>query len=804
MPLSTLVWLAGVALAVLVGGAVRRWARSLPVAYGWNPETHDRQACIALDILRADERLGEPVTLFGWVLRQLASPHHGLWTDYVGQIRRGSIEEDMNSHAINEFEAVSAAADSLLSEGARLGGSMTSWLWVVLLAKKAAGAYLENVEGISGTNGGYHYYNPMVGDDSRAGLSEPTYIATVLSWASKKIGSGTLKPPMPSAVTRALDSSSRVWSFDYEGRNYTYDDAQRYCRMGYPALGLYALGRMLHLLQDMAVPAHVRDDSHLGLELPGPLSAYGEPGEPLEKLAGNLDWAATSPPGDPGASNTVKWSYVPGRTYNTVGSDLYDLALNEYRGVRAGSKGAAPREHFLELARSSHRTYYCLGTIPGNPDAHNPNDTSEQPWLRKGSPVDWKKCAPNVEGLVGALSALAGSTRGIMDAYLPMLSLYDQRLLSYSGDASQLTILRGQVETARQHGREVLLTIDQQLLPQAAAAAKSHDRFTTLVDSLIQVGKRIAGLTDPNPNYSPYSSSYWSHALVTAFQARAAEMELERLALVARRAPDTTEALRDYIRGFGDDEQRLAKAFEPTMPFVITPEMYRAQYWETTPRAAARCAALMADWFESLYAPGENRGIGVWQNADAENGAIPLEYRVAPTTDATPVKTYGVANHLPAPVEMTCELTLVELTDARTGASVTDREVSVDVILGHVSPAHLGSAPAGPTGAPLKPGQLDLRGREDHAVVVGHREKGSFAFGTVPHALGTQKAYAWPAKGAWGAGAIRREEEAEKLQPVNLTPGQAPGGVGQGGRDDLFATFLRLSAHLVPEEKEPR
>jgi len=161
--------LIGAALCALVVSALRRWARSLPVAHAWNPETHDRQTYTALHILRAEEAPNGQVTLFGWVLRQLAEPRHGLYDEYIGQIRRGSIEEDMNSHTINEFEAASTIVDGLLIAG--MVATLSPWLLAFYVAKKAGGHYLEQTEAIAGANGGYHYYNPMHGDDATAGLS---------------------------------------------------------------------------------------------------------------------------------------------------------------------------------------------------------------------------------------------------------------------------------------------------------------------------------------------------------------------------------------------------------------------------------------------------------------------------------------------------------------------------------------------------------------------------------------------------------------------------------------------------------
>jgi len=786
-------WVAGSVLMALLVHALRHWARGLPVAYGWDPETHDRQTCAAMELLRAEDAPNGPVTLFGWVLRKLASASANLNEEYAGQIRRGAIEEDMHSHIINEFEFISGVGDGTI---AAVAAYVNPWWLAALAAKKAAGYVLENVEWIAGTNGAYHFYNakkaPSPADDGRAGLSEPTYVGQILSQASRLFGTGSLTPPLESAATRALDpSTSYRWSFDFEDRHYTFEDGVRYFRMGYSALAFYAPGRVLHLLQDMVVPAHVRDDSHLGVG--------GDASDPLEGLAGAIDWGFVLPTEGADASKTVRWSYRPKRGW-TTGTDLVTAAQGHYVGI---GKGLAARDHFWQLADWSHGAHYSLGTIPGNPDSHDPNNTTTQPWWRTGAAVDWTKCAPNVEALCAACGLLVDCARAALASHQALMMQYEQQVRGVSSTSPDLSTMRGQVMAEQSYSKGLLEVIERDLTRQLQTMGSSHGSFVRVIEVLCQLARQIAGLSDPNPQYGPMSASPWKHYRLQEFESRAQAMDLDRLRLAARGASSTVEAVKAYIDGFGKDEQRLAKVFDPQMPFILPRDLLVRQYHGTAPRAVARSARLMADWFESLYAPGQGMGVGLWQNANAETGAIPSTYRVETKNEAAATKTYGVANHLPAPIEMTCEFTLVALTDANTGASVSDRKVSIDAVVGHVSPVRFDAAyRLSVPGSQPAAGSLDIRGRYEHSVVIGSREKGAFPFGTAPHGLGLQEEFQWPEKGAWGAGAIRREEEAEKLKATNLTPGQAPAGVARGTRDDFFATFLRLEAHLVAKEND--
>ena len=99
------------------------WGRRIPVAWAWYPQTHEKITCFAMDLLKAQQR----PTLLAWVLRQ-AGLKMGVWVNAL-QMRRGSIEEDMNSSV---FIEVPEPTDLTTRPVDR-----------------------------SGANGGYHFYNPV-------------------------------------------------------------------------------------------------------------------------------------------------------------------------------------------------------------------------------------------------------------------------------------------------------------------------------------------------------------------------------------------------------------------------------------------------------------------------------------------------------------------------------------------------------------------------------------------------------------------------------------------------------------------
>ena len=91
-------WAAG----VLVGIGWLLWLlvrvlSAVPIVHAWNPDTHDKITCYALELLRTEEK----PSLLGWVIQQWRedlSIHKLVFRDHgFLQLRRGSIDEDMNS-----------------------------------------------------------------------------------------------------------------------------------------------------------------------------------------------------------------------------------------------------------------------------------------------------------------------------------------------------------------------------------------------------------------------------------------------------------------------------------------------------------------------------------------------------------------------------------------------------------------------------------------------------------------------------------------------------------------------------------
>lgn len=248
-----------VLLAVLLAAAWWvRWAHRIPVAYAWDPQSHEKMLCHSLDILRASAA----PTLLGWVLKVEQDRSQGQWS-CVLEMRRGSIEEDMNSDAF-------------------FGATFQFWA-----NPNNATGYLIDTRG---ANGNYHFHNPFLKDiGKQTGLSDIKTGLSDINWKTAVIaGINRAECPAPSAVERAFSASPVdfgllpvPWHFDSEYRNYTYADAGNYFQAGNLMLAFYSLGRVCHLLHDMAVPAHVRNDAHLG--------ALGDPSDPLEWLAEALD-----------------------------------------------------------------------------------------------------------------------------------------------------------------------------------------------------------------------------------------------------------------------------------------------------------------------------------------------------------------------------------------------------------------------------------------------------------------------------------------------------------------------------------
>ena len=347
------------ATATLLVHCVRK-LRAIPDARAWDPHSHDKIVAHAIDLL-ADGPRGNPLTLIGWVLQEArlaeeTTRRRFFWTNSASQLRRGAVEEDMNSSIISHI--------------------LYDWL----------PGHLDSLEG---SNGGYHFCLPDGGDGQ--GLTDLTYLPHIFG----EIGSGCASP-MPSAYERAtlLPNSGKdpggksqapfqtlhlalraagvgqffvarvlvgldvigsayyylaathysEWHMDEEGRNYSFTDADQYWDNGYSHLAYYSLGRIAHLLSDMAVPAHVRNDSHAGTAM----QIFGcDPSDPVEIYAEKED-ARIVQSNEAMVSALVDsdgkhlYAYNPRRTYPREGL-VYEAAKGRWPEVSSANRGETDR-----------------------------------------------------------------------------------------------------------------------------------------------------------------------------------------------------------------------------------------------------------------------------------------------------------------------------------------------------------------------------------------------------------------------------------------------------------------------------
>ena len=79
--------------------------------------------------------------------------------------------------------------------------------------------------------------------------------------------------------------SAKDWAF-YDLNEYSWDNAIKYYVEGDKEKAYYALGHVIHLVQDMALPDHTRDDFHAGAYLPYEATGVSY----LERWADGVDW----------------------------------------------------------------------------------------------------------------------------------------------------------------------------------------------------------------------------------------------------------------------------------------------------------------------------------------------------------------------------------------------------------------------------------------------------------------------------------------------------------------------------------
>ncbi|NCA90880.1 MAG: hypothetical protein EOM92_18865, partial [Gammaproteobacteria bacterium] len=615
-------------VATTLAWLVLRWIRAIPVAHAWNPDTHDKLTSYALELLQREQELleskekGSGPTLLGWVLSHCGHDLH-FRQHFVEQLRRGSVDEDMNSDLWTALRPLW----NLLEWFA--GHPYGEPAFTIMLRT------LDRDEALEGANGGYHFFNPSSEVSSYQGrlkgLSDPVLVALLLrkleGWAIK--GTADVMPSAWQRASRRDEVSRDWWSFDREKRNYTFQDADDYYAHGYSHLAAYAMGRVLHLLQDMAVPAHVRDDSHLGIG--------GDNTDPLEHYAADTDWSTHFGTGD--LENVkVRWHFSPDRSWlPDKQPTLLQAAASIYPSLWDNLKGKDYNAYFVELAGETHDQHYSYGTIPGNADAHDPDNPKRGvPWCPPGK-ADYTRCRVNVRALIelfdltGVRAMLVLMPQAIRDATSASWSEPapgrpdNQPVLDAVGklrDLAQTLGARADADLAAVQSSDLLSLIH--------AYEELYHALDVRMPAQLGPGEPLAIFI----RYHQY-------------------LNLDLLKKTLRPGRPAEDALKEWLAG--SDPVQVARAYQGIHgPYCIANHVekpkkkwlagsdpvqvaraycianhvekpknqqdlviLKPQYVDCEARAIAYTAACLVKWFEIRYAPDNGLGIAIWRNSDA-------------------------------------------------------------------------------------------------------------------------------------------------------------------------------------------
>jgi hypothetical protein len=708
------------ALLLLIVIFLIQWAKRVPEARAWDPNSHDKMVCYALDMMAKMK----PTSLLGWVIQQSRINEDGgpvplasIYRRNVElQMRRGSIDEDMNSHMVYKCETT------------------------------------------MGANGGYHYWNPYTGD----GLSEAP---AIVLFVGKNIEH--CPNPMPSAYMRATQvtegpdpgyiSTGPVgplvkrrdnagWHLDHEGRNYTVADADKYYQWGHAHLAFYSIGRTAHLLEDMAVPAHTRNDAHSGVG--------DDPVDPLEDYADQND-------GAPG-----QYYFSKDRAYQSQGNEIFNRAQNEWLGLR-GANRRKTIELFEPLAKWSHDNFYTYNTIPGNTDSHRP-DKPDKPLWRNGTPIDWTKCTIGKEHAAKGVGRSA-EVEPIWD-FLGSLVAKAEKIIA-------------NLPSLDRRGDDFYRVEDQ--IRRIREACQGPD-----CESIDKLNRVLAGLQYIYPFIEVCGNREdVCGGVARDFLWRYIRAHIPSFAKAALHSMDVHKAKKQWLEEHTNDtlEGELAEAFAGRHgPLVLSDQILHEQWLTTQPKATAYVAILLSNWFENLYSPGTGRGIGVWLNRDKEGTPDSVLDVATIVQSGTRLVTehrasIGIINHLPIAISLTVE---IELIREGTDEEAWNSGVEIEVTCNHVE---ANSAMSGGAAQGL-PEQKDWLGRETLSGTSAHHE---FVISSAePYCLGLYRRCPVPMAGTEGG--IKREAESE-LPRVGLFPEQNPGSLQN---DLLTALLLRIEPRV--------
>ena len=637
--------------AICLGLLFWLWVSRIPTAYAWDPNSHDKMTLFALNLLAQEETK----TLLGWVLHLSRHDPAGKFFKHSieSQIRRGSVEEDMNSYLLTRVSFTHGGVDAL-----------------------------------EGANGGYHFFNPKRTEGP--GLTDPTFFLTLLG----KRASGCASP-MPSAVERAFISSVTTfidggwegwlrdkiwlshttnWHLDNEYRNYSVGNASSYYRVGYSHLGFYAIGRTAHLLQDMAVPAHVRDDAHPGGQ---PEKAGFDPSDPMEQYADLQDKAVAE-----SQDHLHKWAFDPERVYDSSQSPIFVAGQGIWLNNREQFTAPTP-ELFQRLSEITHDNHYSYNTIPGNANSHDPNQTALRPLARTG-PVDWQKCCPSSDGLLEIFRHLLSEAQTTCLEFAK-----DIRNLVNPSEWDRPMAAKYQALMARIPAlSDPLKAIKSRTGPyQNIVGMSPYYHFPADVLPAL-----IAGLTGLYQEIKPIGEELGSsvHRIAQSFAGRYELMNLPGLLAACKTAasPRPPAADRDYrteaiIRQWIEtfpDTQVLSTIFDVRVmpwsslfqeiknngPCCLDEDLIREQWLRTQPYGVGFTAILLSTWFAMQFDPSGDPGLVTWQNKDAGDAKTkPVLEPLADTVNSAALTvdkaaTIGVAHRLPLAIDLAVEITLLE------------------------------------------------------------------------------------------------------------------------------------------------
>jgi len=654
----------------VLGLFITRWIKYIPEVKAWNPDSHDKITSYAIDILGK----AEPPTLFGWIVKN-GFPNNEYFRKNVWcELRRGSIDEDMSSDLWTKW-----------LEKAR-------W-WVGTLSDQSEQTF-------EGTNGAYHFYYWK----ENIGLSDKTQLADTI--VKPLLGESRTK--MPSALDRAVEKlSEEDWFFDKEKRNYTVANTETYWELGYYHLSFYALGRVLHLLQDMAVPAHVRNDSHGNMLDDHP--------EPLEYYADYMD---LEPFGLGQAQNIDRWSYEPNRNYlekvNTPQNSKIYLQAKKDLGTFINPSTpdnfiSGFKLLFSDLATHTYGNYYSFGTIPWNMDSHNPANPGQSPWCPEDFvPETNTKCQVNTGALCDVLNLLNNEAK-VLNNVLSLNNEISPEIKLNNKSSTQTVLdflnkLEQEKERINQHwpnyerlndpekneedSSKQIENVKQNFYEMDIVYNDFKQRIKYLENNLLR--EKLRNNSDFKRAMTEWIENYPDKTYLLlvfmpppnedlkSFVSRKMAKFIDNPHPVYINRPHNNE-LRNWSRGFhgpyclvnNNDEVKPRSGLEDE--FTDSNNIIAQQYISNESYAIACSALLLKNWFE-YYCSRYHRGVGLWINKDAPSSSSvgelgPLDetaHQVIENNDKVKpeqpsVFSLGIVNHLPMEIDLDLEIKLTNI-----------------------------------------------------------------------------------------------------------------------------------------------